>query len=197
MRLNADGSVRSFLRAHTREAHESVDLRYATLDISRRDDYALFLQAHADAVLPLEAALEAAGVQDVVPDWLNRRRTPSLLEDLQFLGAPAHSRRAAPSIRSKAELWGVLYTLEGSRLGARILSARVETSSDQLVSGAKAYLCHGARKRLWPSFLNRLEGAPEPRTHPDLLLKGARCAFARFQLALPERATPEALLAAD
>jgi heme oxygenase len=165
--------VRAALRAATREAHERVDAGFARFDLSRPDHYGAFLQAHARALLPLEAGLEAAGAEDLLPDWPERARSDALEADLEDLGLPPSPSGAVRLVAGDPALWGVLYALEGSRLGGRVLARRA--------FGPTRYLTHGLKSGLWPVFLDRLEiAAPEP----ERAAEGALLVFERFEAAL-------------
>ena len=173
------------LRAATAHAHEAVDAAFGGYDLSDRDGYTRFLSAHAEVMVPLEAALDAAGAERVTADWGTRKRGALILADLAALhshgvrgepvdaglvptpfdklrvsagvgvaagsGVSAGRDAAAPhSSRAQAEpveagwrsppfdelrvsagedrlptLAGILYVVEGSRLGGRFLARRV------------------------------------------------------------------------
>jgi heme oxygenase len=141
-------TVREALRAATAGVHARLDARAASLDLSRRDDYARFLTAQAGPVLALEAARERAGVLDEV-DWPERSRTAALRQDLGALGL---AEPTPPQVRidSRPQIFGTLYVLEGSRLGASVLVAKAADLP-------AAFLHHGEGRRLWPTFLTLLE----------------------------------------
>ena len=75
------------LRAATAHAHEAVDAVFGDYDLTDRDSYARFLSAHAAAMVPLEAALDAAGAERVTADWAERKRGDLILADLAALGS--------------------------------------------------------------------------------------------------------------
>lgn len=173
MRLTGQ-SLRLTLRAATRDAHERVDRGFARFDLARPDHYRAFLQAHARALLPLETALEEAGAQALLPDWFERRRAPALIADLQELGAgPSPPPAEPPRVGGAAQVWGVLYALEGARLGGRVLA--------RTARGSHRYLAHGEGRRFWPEFLSALEASG---ADPAGAAAGARLVFARFEAAL-------------
>lgn len=141
------------LRSATAALHQSVERRFECFDLGRTADYAEFLALHAAAILPLEQALESAGIVGQLPDWPERRRSEALLQDLSALGTSA-PRFAPATCQPGGEALGIAYVLEGSRLGAAVLFA-------QLPAGApRAFLGHGRGQRLWPGFLRRLAELP-------------------------------------
>lgn len=172
--------LREILRRGTRDAHERVDAAGARFDLVNRGDYVRFLRAHAAALLPLEAGLEACGVGRLLPDWRERRRGDALRADLTGLFAAADRQGGTVALSGDDEAWGVLYVLEGSRLGARLLTRAAEQSADAGVRRSTAYFGHGRDRRFWSSFLARLEASGADAA---VALAGARRAFARFEQA--------------
>src|ERR1700744_6118690 len=111
-------SVRSILRAVTWDIHQRLDARAHAFHLGTRAGYARFLAAQAEVIVPLERELEAAGVTNVLTDWLTYSRRAALLADLEDLGF-ACIAEPVPKLRGEAAILGALYVLEGSRLGAR------------------------------------------------------------------------------
>ena len=167
--MNEEG-LRAALRRATRDAHDRVDAAFGRMNLSDPVSYRRFLEAHVWAVLPLEAALDAAGADRLLPDWPARRRGGALLRDLAALQATAPTPPCTVFFGGAPEVWGGLYVLEGSRLGARVLAREA--------AGPRAYLLHGERARLWPSFVQLLEASG---ADPERAASGARAAFNRFE----------------
>lgn len=113
--------VRRVLRDGTHAAHGRVDEIYSHADLSRGEDYALFLTAQAAALIPAEEALEQAGAGRLLEDWPSRKRAGLLRADLLEMKVRVPAPIAAPVFATEAELWGGLYVLEGSRLGGALL----------------------------------------------------------------------------
>lgn len=142
--------------------------------------YAEFLSASAAALWPLEQALGTANVARILPDWHERARSAALRADLADLGISAPPTTPAPEIKDDAFLFGVLYVLEGSRLGARLLTRRVLATGTPSMHRATRYLRHGEGKPLWQTFLCRLEASAAVRRAPKCAVAGAIAAFACF-----------------
>lgn len=173
--------LRDSLRAATAALHEAVERRFERFDLGETADYAQFLALHAAAILPLERALEDAGIAGQLPDWPERRRSDALLQDLSALGARA-PHPAPATCQPGGEALGIAYVLEGSRLGAAVLFA-------QLPAGApSAFLSHGRGLRLWPGFLRRL--ADLPLREAAAAERGACRAFDLFLTAEAPQALP-------
>jgi len=184
----SDSSLRDRLRAATAESHEALDAQVAAWKIETPLGYGAFLSASAMAIAPLELALERAGVTDWLPDWPKRVRRTALARDLAALGleAPPFAAAAVPSPDFGA---GLLYTLEGSRLGARFLARQVRAAGHGL---PLAYLTQGEGDDLWRTFLAWLE-EPNVGTRTDEVEAGARYGFQCFSDAFETIAPPGAL----
>lgn len=118
-------SAHAALRAATREAHDRVDARYSSLNLSDRDDYATFLALHAAAFIPAEEALTRAGAADFIPDWTGMRRADALMADLADLGLIATPSDRPIAYDGTPAILGGAYVLEGSRLGGAMLRRQV------------------------------------------------------------------------
>lgn len=158
---------RNSLRGATDHLHRDLDRLVAAFNLADATHYRRFLQANAATLIAIEQLLENAGVVQLLPDWPQRSRRSAILADLRSLGSdvqPLALRRAAPT---PPEMFGVLYVLEGSRLGARLLLEQVMASSDENVRNASSYLRHGQPVEdgssigrnvdLWRGFLEHLE----------------------------------------
>jgi heme oxygenase len=173
------GSRREALRLATQDLHRALDASVAGYELRRMDHYSAFLSASAAPLIALEQMLENAGVKDLLPEWPARRRTEVITNDLMSLSIPVTVLQLRRALPTRSEIYGILYVLERSRVGARLLYARIQASDDAQVRGASAYL--GAHDpALWRSFLKVLEATPEITELQDLVA-GALFAFALFQ----------------
>lgn len=183
---------RALLRAATRAAHERVDAKFSRFDLTTRPGYRSFLATHS-AVLPaLEATLSRSGAADLLPDWPTRLRAPSLAADLVSIGGTSRMTAdgANEPVDAPAAL-GMLYVLEGSRLGGAVLAGRVANNVDADCRGATRYLRHGERRGLWASFVAAFDASEHVRDNPDEVIGGALTAFDLFARATDDaRARP-------
>lgn len=177
---SARPTVRQVLRTATADLHAVVDARFSADFASDSEAYGRFLTALGSVVLPLEAAFEAADVERLLPDWSQRRRAPALRSDLEALGLPPPRLLPIAPPRGEARLFGMLYVLEGSRLGGKLLLRRALANPDARVRSATRYLGHGDGRDLWRPFLQRLEASTAVACSPDATIAGARQAFALF-----------------
>ena len=129
--------LRVRLREATATAHQSLDARIAGSNLTSLACYRHFLEAAA--LIPLEAALEDSNVNAVVEDWQERARTQAIRSDLARIGGQV---LPLPSVKrlSHAETLGVLYVLEGSRLGARYLLRTVRSDGGKCNSLFRPWL---------------------------------------------------------
>ncbi|WP_461625772.1 biliverdin-producing heme oxygenase [Bradyrhizobium sp. 25ACV] len=172
--------LRERLRDATAAAHRELDAQLSSFDLTVLAGYRRFLQASAGALLPLEAALVAAGVARIFPDWPERSRSAAIAADLGRLGSAAQSTVSVPPLTPSGVL-GTMYVLEGSRLGAKFLLKEVAEAADLRMTEATSYLSHGAGKRLWQSFLSKLQS--EEACDEVEVIAAARNAFAAFEQA--------------
>jgi heme oxygenase len=182
------GSVRMLLRSTTAEDHAAIDARFGRLIADGAAGYREFLRRSAAAVRPLEQALREIGVERILTDWRQRERTAALRADLADLGLDDPSDVTQPRLGGEAHQFGVLYVLEGSRLGAKVLIKRLQQSGP--VPAALRYLHHGEGRPLWQTFVERLERSDAVRRSPEDAIAGARAAFACFAEAAISNAAP-------
>jgi len=171
------------LRDATAGAHDRVDAAFGGFDLTDRTGYRAFLMAHAEVVLPLEAALPG---ERVVADWPERKRGHLLREDLALLRHAGENRGPEPQATSSITLGpgfhrddvhsvaGTLYVLEGSRLGGRFLARQLP------LGFPRAYLDAHQRAGAWQALLQRLDGLLRDVTALDAALVAADATFAAF-----------------
>lgn len=172
--------IRQLLRTATADLHAVVDARFSGDFASDKAAYGRFLTALGSTVLPLEAAFEAVDVERLLPDWPQRRRAASLRSDMATLDLPIPFPRPVEPPRGEARLFGMLYVLEGSRLGGKLLLRRALANPDRQMRSATRYLGHGDGRDLWRPFLERLETSSAVASAPDAAIAGARDAFSLF-----------------
>ncbi len=181
MRISKGASTRDYLKNSTKDLHHRLDAAASRFELDTLAGYGEFLAAQAKALIPLELALEQAGIERLLPDWASRCRRDALGRDLAELGLAAEPF-STPTIRSEAALMGAAYVLEGSRLGARMVLAQIGAQT------ATRYLRHGEGRKLWPGFLAILESNREVRCVPHDAVFAARASFTLFIRAMPQRA---------
>lgn len=160
-------SAHAVLRVATRAAHDQVDAAFSRWNLGDRDDYAAFLVAHADAFLPVEAALTASG------SAIEQPRADLLLADLGDLGVAPPPVRPFQFANSSERLGGA-YVLEGSRLGGAMLCKSVAAGLPT------RFLAPPERPGHWQAFLQRLEHSLISDVQRSQAVVGAHKVFERF-----------------
>lgn len=158
MRLTRELSLRSLLRAETKDIHSQLDS--ITGIFSNIEQYRHFATATYRFRLSLEFALDSLDI------WSPQKLGPYLCDDLDDLGV---TRRPCPrsySIRlNTAEQVGALYVLEGSSLGAQLLLRRATALGFDAQFGARHLAQQVSEPRRWPHFVALLDSLPEHFHH--------------------------------
>lgn len=179
------GNVRDSLREATAVVHADLDQTTAGLNFADPTDYRRFLEAQWQPVVALENGLTLAGVDRLLDDWPARTRTIALAHDLRRLDVKPVAAEPV-DFEKQAAMWGALYVLEGSRLGAKFLLKRIP----QNLACATHFLSHGQGEPLWQTFIARLEdGVAENEL--DECIAGAMSAFQLFSTAFGATRAPE------
>lgn len=164
--------VREALRTATSGNHHRVDALFSRYQLDLQSDYGAFLTAHARALGALESVALPASP-----------RLPLLADDLAAMdmAMPAPLFLADPD--RDGYRWGLLYALEGSRLGGAVLARQVAPGLP------RAYLSAVHDRGGWVKFQHALDqaGAEGGEGWLDDAVQGAQAAFALFaQAAQPE-----------
>nr|WP_262504389.1 biliverdin-producing heme oxygenase [Sphingobium sp. KCTC 72723] len=172
MKSSDVGRIRLALRDATMKDHRHVDALFSPYALDCRDDYRAFLIAHARAV----GAIEPVAMPD-------RSRLPLLAQDLDSLGVPMPAPLPLSGEASDGYRWGLLYALEGSRLGGAMLARQVGKGLPI------AYLSAVHGKGEWKDFQAALESAALKGGEGwlDDAVQGAQAAFALFAQAGADR----------
>lgn len=168
-------SARGALRSATAADHARVDALFSAHDLSNARGYGDFLVAQARAHLPVEAALDAYGVEALLPDWPERRRAGALIADLGELSrALPEPLPLPPFVDDDAAALGIVYVLEGSRLGGSLLNRSI---ADHL---PRRFVGSPARPGSWRNLLTLLDRALADPERLKRAEAAARATFARF-----------------
>lgn len=166
------------LRSETAPAHEQVDAAFSGFDLADRASYPDFLTAHGRALPAAELRLGDATEGGALPPW--RPRTPLLADDLAALGRPLPPPLDFAPPGGEAGRWGVLYVMEGSRLGGAMLSRRVDPALPS------AYLAAAHLPGEWRALLAALDAraAGEGEAWFQDMRAGATACFDLYRRAL-------------
>jgi heme oxygenase (biliverdin-IX-beta and delta-forming) len=180
--LNSGEELRRLLKAHTSTAHGLLEARLNLIDEdSDRHRYAAVLEGFYRFFLPFERFLSSRA-QTGAPAALfylrDRCKTDWLRFDLVQLGLQPSEPRPIDFKRfeSAGRLWGALYVIEGSSLGARVITKFLQSHLGlDASSGGRFHEGYGAATAAnWRLFLDRLQSAVDSgEADLDEVLEGA------------------------
>lgn len=174
-------TLSEWLKRETREDHHRVDQHPALKPLLRREltlgEYATALSALYAPIASLEQAL-SCGLKAHDMDYRLIHREALLKADIHQLGMRAASVRLTPPPDSVADAVGMLYVLEGSRLGGRMIARHVESVLDDQVP-LRFFTAHPLTEEEWTAFWRFAEyHCPLPSW--PAVLAGAQQAFGHF-----------------
>jgi heme oxygenase len=167
-------SRRWALREHSAANHAAVDAAIGGFD--SLDAYKAYLRSIAAFRQPIETMLAGAAWPAAFGAWRPRPTMIAIAADMADLGVSADEGDFGPLALSGDRLFGAVYVLEGSALGARVLLQRALALGLSPTFGARHLALQGGSIDSWRQFLERLEGA-DP-FDIDLALDGSAVAFA-------------------
>lgn len=168
------------LKRATNEAHERVEgvVRDAGM-FETREGFRRYLAATYEMRVRYERLLDLNQAERVWTDYPTRKIAGLIAEDIEDLGGiPMSSEPADKKTYSAGELLGMLYVLEGSSLGARVLVKSVADMGLSASFGARHLFRQAEDRGAWRSFLDALSASPEPPCHDT-----ARATFDAFAAA--------------
>ncbi len=128
---------------------------------SDRAGYEAYVRSVYAFRLPLERALLAAALPPGFLPWSPLMISEALEEDVLALDLIRPDLLTAPAIDTPEALYGLLYTLEGSSLGAQVLVKRAAAIGFGPGSGAAHLTRQAGSTDSWRSFCTLLEAAPD------------------------------------
>jgi heme oxygenase len=186
------------VRAATRDQHERLEaLLPLTCESLTREGYKETLQLFLGLFDTIEKALMKAELPDEI-EFDRRLRSQLLERDLRYLGLREGEIRSIPRFSrlfrfsNTAYSLGVIYVLEGSRLGgqyvAKLLHDRLGLTQDE---GCSFFSSHGFQIGvMWNKFCvvaRKTVTTPNERKH---FVQGAKSTFTSFEKWLARRHVP-------
>jgi heme oxygenase (biliverdin-IX-beta and delta-forming) len=170
-----DVGNRFILRDATREDHEALDAIVGPF--SNRASYLRYLEGMAHFRARLEPVLGDMRYDDSFEGWRPGLILADLHRDLADLGGsvPVPGHQIGPA-GNRAGLFGMLYVLEGSAIGARLLMKRAAELGYTAAFGARHLAAQTARPDSWMRFV-RLLDALSPQGM-EQAIRSARMTFA-------------------
>lgn len=146
---------RNALKQATASAHEALDAMVGSF--ATVADYRRYLAGIAAFRLPVEAWLLSVSLPPAFSDWQPGYVRDELKADLVDLGAPEPAPAEAFSPPEGDGVVGLLYVLEGSSLGARLLAKRAEALGFSAKYGARHLFSQAGNFSNWRAFSARME----------------------------------------
>ena len=151
-----DLSPRRFgLKAGTAEAHHALDTMIGDFDTPAA--YARYLIGMARFRLPVEAWLSKQPLPAGFEGWQPGIYGDELRADFEDIGAAVPSQTVAFTPPPGNGIIGLLYVLEGSALGARLLAKRAEGLGYSPERGARHLFAQARNFSNWRAFSMRME----------------------------------------
>jgi heme oxygenase len=153
------------LRSNTRAALSTIEHRISRFDLTRPEDYGMFLHVQHAALLGLKGAWPEADHRDF------KEMTRRLQADLHLMGMTMpHIQAPAPVLPTDADRLGAAYVIRGSRRTAGVLRHRVAPDF------ARSYLGFVPTVS-WTQFLARLDASVSNDLAHLAVIRGARAAL--------------------
>lgn len=178
-------NLHSRLREATRADHERLEQQG---DILGRIASPAGRRGLLEQFYVLHASVERA-IAPWLADWPGlefeaRRRTTILQDDLDALGLPAPQRRIAVEAGSVGAALGLMYVLEGSTLGGRVIEREVKARGDDLL-GLSFLHPYGDRSgERWRNFMALVDEAAQTPAEVEAVLFGASAGFRHAETCL-------------
>lgn len=156
---------------------------------SDRAGYEAYVRSVYAFRLPLERALARTQLPESFLPWSPLLIGDALEKDLAVLNlSTTDALEHAPEIEGPEALYGLLYTLEGSSLGAQVLVKRAAALGFEAETGAAHLVRQAGSVGSWRAFCEQLEA--EPALDMDGVaasacgtFQRARQSFSRYQSA--------------
>lgn len=160
----------AMVKDSTKTLHEEVEqlLLPRLMEIRDRDDYAVVLKMFYGFFYPLETKLPLYISETDLLDFSERRKTSSVLLDLQAIDHSIEHLSlcsSLPQIQSKAQAFGVLYVLEGSTLGGKMIAKMLRKNNASAVPDDALHFFSGYGEdtgNKWKTFLQALNNQAQP-----------------------------------
>lgn len=153
-----DRSRRIRLRETTSEAHASLDRLVGSFD--SRQSYGVYLRGISAFRAAMERKLSSVVWPSGLAVWPLELFSDLIAADLEDLDIPAQPAISPPDLPAQAdEMLGMIYVLEGSALGARLLYKRAQLLGFDADFGARHLALQSRRSDRWSDFLALLESA--------------------------------------
>lgn len=176
------------LRFETRREHESIEKGQFMARLFSHD---YTLAEYRDLLARLYGFYRAIEPMIFASNkFSDRQKTVLLVRDLEALGLNGTGIRnlpvttSLPSLNSFSRRMGALYVLEGSTLGAQLISRQLLKNFRDTIAGAiHFYTCYGDRVgAMWHEFRQFMSNNFDDSSSAQEVITSARNTFSSFQL---------------
>lgn len=151
-----DRSRRAFLRESTADAHAALDDMIGAFN--SLSSYETYLRGMSAFRIPVETMLAERIWPDDLSLWSAQAFGALIRADLADLDIHPDEAVPVPPIGgAREDMLGMLYVLEGSALGARLLYRRAQALGLRADFGARHLAAQAERSDRWSRFLHLLE----------------------------------------
>lgn len=174
------------IKLQTRLQHQELEavLIPKIKSIRSKDDYASLLQLFYGYFAPLEKDIGAL-MDSRLPDFDQRRKTGTILRDLDFIKHKVNfptQEFAIPVIQNFLQALGSLYVMEGSTLGGRVIANMIGRQLNfPSEIGLSFFNGYGdATGNMWKRFLHILNDPNLSVLERDAVIFSAKITFIHF-----------------
>jgi heme oxygenase len=178
------------IKKETQENHLRMESSSLMSKITNKtitlSDYLKILTKFYGFFHPLEIQLDQLSeIENFLPDYPQRRKAYSLSKDIEQLGEKGANCilcNDLPSINNMSEAFGILYVMEGSTLGGRMISKLLEEKlSLSAARGIQFFNGYGPLTgERWNTFRKSMVDFAEATKDEDTIIKSANQTFHKF-----------------
>jgi len=176
--------ISTALKDGTKDAHIALEkiVVEQLKAIQTREDYARLLKYFYAFFSEVEKAIAPFIINEVVPDYSERRNASHLKADIEALGGDVRKdmpKATAPSITNKYQALGALYVMEGSVLGGRTIVKML--GKNNINTGISFFSGYGENTPvLWGRFIQLLNQQIIQDEHQQQAIQAAKDTFYLF-----------------
>lgn len=164
-------SLRDHLRRETGAMHEEVEAAFAQHDLTQPEGLGDTLRAHIRAMARLLPSMsDAPGYRQEIERLLDLARSSYT----QVSDEPVESQGTS----SRLHPFAVAYVILGSRLGSRVITARLKRAGIEYDNPAFSYFTDDQSRQHWQDLLRALEDSGD---QADTILADTTSAFNIFR----------------
>jgi heme oxygenase len=183
------------LKSYTRTNHQELEklLVSQMRSIQTQEEYIDLLQLFYNYFGAVEAQINPYIGQEHLDDYLERRKTSRLRDDILALGGDASTTitpEDLPEVKNLLQAFGALYVLEGSTLGGPHISKMLQRQLNKPdTEGLSFFNSYGEETMtMWERFKVVLDRQADDQMGQDVILQSADETFQKFRLWINKQA---------